>query len=188
MAESSYINYCDLPHLLQNLACTGIDALQTIQFFVVIVVEELVCGFGSSISTGLNVGSCGEGSVYSLPLAAEEGGGPTVPPVPTKPPMPKPACGADGTELSPVGLLIDVPFSMAVLISNITRTARKFSADVATSYSPILAKNSLSLILPCLYSWFASINDSYISWVSLTSCLSFSVNAPRVSTPKDIKK
>src|SRR5687767_4336269 len=116
MPESSYINYCNLPHLLQNLACTGIDALQTIQFFVAaVVVEELVCGFGSSISTGLNVGSCGEGSVYSLPLVAEEGeGGPTVPPVPTKPPMPKPACGADGTELSPVGLLIDVPFSRAV--------------------------------------------------------------------------
>ena len=128
MAESSYINYCDLPHLLQNLACTGIDALQTIQFFVVVI--ELECGFGSSISTGLSVGSCGEGSVYSLPLAAAEG--PTVPPVPTKPPIPKLACGADGTELPPVGLLIDVPFSRAVLISSITRTARKFSADVAT--------------------------------------------------------
>ncbi len=141
--------------MLQNLACTGIDALQTMQFFVV---AALARGFGSSISTGLNVGSCGEGSVYSLPLAAV---GPTVPPVPTKPPMPKSACGADGDELPPVGLLIDVPFSRAVLISSITLTARKFSADVATRYSPILAKNSLSLILPCLYSWFASINDSY---------------------------
>src|ERR671914_1023822 len=159
MPESSYINYCDLPHLLQNLACDGIDALQAIQFFVVVVVVELARGFGSSISTGLNVGSCGEGSVYSLPLAAA---GPTVPPVPTNPPMPKPACGADvDDELPPVGLFIDVPFSMAFLISSITRTARKFSADVETRYSPILIKNSLSPILPCLYSWFASINDSY---------------------------
>src|SRR5919202_5839475 len=132
MPESSYINYCDLPHLLQNLAWMGIDALQTIQFFV--VATALVCGFGSSISTGLNVGSCGEGNVYSLPLA-----GPTVPPVPTNPPMPKPACGADGIDgLPPVGLFMDVPFSMAFLISSITRTARKFSADVETRYSPIL--------------------------------------------------
>jgi hypothetical protein len=65
MPESSYINYCDLPHLLQNLACTGIVALHATQFFVVVVVVvvELARGFGSSISTGLNVGSCGEGSV-----------------------------------------------------------------------------------------------------------------------------
>jgi hypothetical protein len=54
--------------LLQNLACTGIDALHAIQFFVVVVVVvvvvvELARGLGSSISTGLNVGSCGEGSV-----------------------------------------------------------------------------------------------------------------------------
>jgi hypothetical protein len=61
MPESSYINYCDLPHLLQNLACAGIDALHATQFFVVVVVE-LARGFGSSISTGLNVGSCGKGS------------------------------------------------------------------------------------------------------------------------------
>jgi len=64
MPESSYINYInywDLPHLLQNLACAGIDALHATQFFVVIVVE-LARGFGSSISTGLNVGSCGKGS------------------------------------------------------------------------------------------------------------------------------
>lgn len=184
MSESSYINYCDLPHLLQNFAFAGIDALQAIQFFVVVV--ELARGFGSSISTGLNVGSCGEGSVYSLPLAAV---GPTVPPVPTNPPMPKPACGADGDdELPPVGLFMDVPFSMAFLISSITRTARKFSAEVETRYSPNLIKNSLSPILPCLYSWFASINDSYKFWVSLINCLSFSVNPPSVSTPKDIKK
>ncbi len=143
MSESSYINYCDLPHLLQNFAFAGIDALQAIQFFVVV---ELARGFGISISTGLNVGSCGEGSVYSLPLA-----GPTVPPVPTNPPIPKPVCGADGIDgLPPVGLFIDVPFSMAFLISSITRTARKFSADVETRYSPILIKNSLSPILPCL--------------------------------------
>jgi hypothetical protein len=62
MPESSYINYCDLPHLLQNLACTGIVALHATQFFVVVVVE-LARGFGISISTGLNVGSCGKGSV-----------------------------------------------------------------------------------------------------------------------------
>src|ERR671926_295150 len=115
MPESSYINYCDLPHLLQNLAWMGIDALQTIQFFV--VATALVCGFGSSISTGLNVGSCGEGNVYSLPLGLAPG--PTVPPVPTKPPMPKPACGAEGNELPPVGLFIDVPFSRVLLISSI---------------------------------------------------------------------
>src|SRR5919106_5832965 len=156
MPESRYINYCDVPHLLQNLACAGIDALQAMQFFVVVVVVELARGFGSSISTGLNVGSCGEGSVYSLPLATE---GPTVPPVPTNPPMPKPACGAD--ELPAVGLLMGVPFSMAFLISIITRTARKLNADEEIRYSPILIKNSLSSILPCLYSWFASINDSY---------------------------
>jgi hypothetical protein len=41
MPESSYINYCDLPHLLQNLACAGIDALHATQFFVVVVVVEL---------------------------------------------------------------------------------------------------------------------------------------------------
>jgi hypothetical protein len=57
--------------------------------------------------------------------------------------MPKPACGADGDDaLPPVGLFIDVPFSMAFLISSITRTARKFSAEVETRYSPILTKNS----------------------------------------------
>src|SRR5215207_3002475 len=146
MPESSYINYCDLPHLLQNLACAGIDALQAIQFFVVVV--ELARGFGSSISTGLNVGSCGEGSVYSLPLAAAV---PTVPPVPTNPPKPKPACGADGDDgLPPVGLFMDVPCSRVFLISSITRTARKLSAEVETRYSPILIKNSLSPILPCL--------------------------------------
>src|SRR5918911_5686020 len=120
MLESSYINYCDLPHLLQNLACKGIDALHAIQFFVV-AVGMFACRFGSSISTGLNVGSWGEGSVYSLALAAA---GPTVPPVPTKPPIPKPACGAEGTELPPVGLLMELPFSRAVFISSITRTAR----------------------------------------------------------------
>src|ERR671922_161721 len=38
------------------------------------------------------------------------------------------------------------------------------------------------------FSWFASINDSYKFWVSLINCLSFSVNPPSVSTPKDIKK
>src|SRR5919108_2355379 len=39
--------YCDLPHLLQNLACRGIDALQTMQFFVVAVVAaEPAFGFG----------------------------------------------------------------------------------------------------------------------------------------------
>src|ERR671919_1724265 len=157
MPQSSYINYCDLPHLLQNLACVGIDELQATQFFVVLV--ELARGFGSSISTGLNVGSCGEGSVYSLPLAAAA---PTVPPVPTNPPMPKPACGADGDDEVPaVGLLMGVLFSMVFLISIITRTVRKLNADEEIRYSPILIKNSLSPILPCLYSWFASINDSY---------------------------
>jgi hypothetical protein len=41
MPESRYINYCDLPHLLQNLARAGIDALHATQFFVVVVVVEL---------------------------------------------------------------------------------------------------------------------------------------------------
>jgi hypothetical protein len=36
MPESRYINYCDLPHLLQNLARAGIDALHATQFFVVV--------------------------------------------------------------------------------------------------------------------------------------------------------
>jgi hypothetical protein len=51
--------YCDLPHLLQNFACAGIVAPHIMQLFVVFL--------GSSMSTGLNVGSCccgwGEGSV-----------------------------------------------------------------------------------------------------------------------------
>src|ERR671922_890069 len=83
------INYCDLPHLLQNLACVGIEAPQIMQFFVEDPLPAR--GLGSSMSTGLRVGSvcCGEGRVYSLPPPAA--GGPTVPPVPTKPPMPNPA-------------------------------------------------------------------------------------------------
>jgi hypothetical protein len=51
--------YCDLPHLLQNFACAGIVAPHIMQLFVVFL--------GSSMSTGLNVGSCccgwGDGSV-----------------------------------------------------------------------------------------------------------------------------
>src|SRR5262245_59466658 len=167
--------YWDFPHLLQNFACAGIEEPQTIQFLVALR------GLGSSMSTGLNVGSCGEGRLNPPPA------GPAMPPAPTKPPTPNPACG-DGLELPPVGLLTVVPLSMAVFISIITRTARKFNADDATRNSPIFAKNSFSPILPCLYNWFASMNDSYRFCVSLTSCFSFSANPPRLSTPKDIKK
>src|SRR5215212_2523729 len=90
-------------------------------------------GIGGFVGTGGTVGpAAASGNEYTLP-------------------MPKPACGADGDDgLPPVGLFMDVPFSMVFLISSITRTARKLSAEVETRYSPILIKNSLSPILPCL--------------------------------------
>lgn len=115
------IVHCDLPHLLQNLAFCGIELPQIMQFF-------MPDGFGISMSTGLKVGSScidGDGMLYWAD-------GPAVPPAFTKPPMPNPACGGGGVAGPPVGLLIEVPFSMAPLISKITRTARKFRADVAT--------------------------------------------------------
>src|SRR5918994_3771450 len=163
------INYCELPHLLQNFACLGIIDSHTMHFLVVNVVLSTLILLGRSItiSTGLNVGSscsvdCGEGIVYPLTSLL------SVPP--TNPPILKSACGVEEEEEEeeeeaspPEGFFNDEPFSIVDFISKITRIARKFIAVVATKYSPILEKYSFSLTFPCLYSCVESINDSYRS-------------------------
>src|SRR5919112_5874986 len=157
------INYCEFPHLLQNFASFGITDPHLLQFLVVSVVSPPLLalpGRSITISTGLKVGAscsagCGAGIVYSLP---------SLPALPTNPLIPKSACGvAEEEAIPPVGFFNDEPFSIADFISKITRIARKFNADVATKYSPILEKYSFSLTFPCLYSCVESINDSYRS-------------------------
>src|ERR671935_600596 len=82
-------NYCDLPHLLQNLACLGIAAPHMIQcllvrvFSLLFTLDDLVSRFGR-----LNAGCCccfdcccGLGMVYSPAL--------DVSPVPASPLVPK---------------------------------------------------------------------------------------------------
>jgi hypothetical protein len=60
-----FINYCELPHLLQNFACFGMDAAQTIQFFFNPFESSESC-LVIIISTGLWVGtSSGNGKSYS---------------------------------------------------------------------------------------------------------------------------
>src|SRR5215210_2232725 len=135
------------------------------QFLVVNVLLSTLILLGRSItiSTGLNVGSscsagCGEGIVDPLTSLL------SVPP--TNPLIPKSACRVEEEEEEaspPVRFFNDEPFSIVDFISKITRIARKFIADVATKYSPILEKYSFSLTFPCLYSCVESINDSYRS-------------------------
>jgi hypothetical protein len=118
------------------------------QFLAVNVVSSTLVLIGRSItiSTDLNIGfpshcsaGCGEGIVYPLPSLL------LVPP--TNPFIPKSACGVAEEEASPtIGFFNEEPFSIVDFISKITRIARKFIADVATKYSPILEKYSFSLI------------------------------------------
>ena len=63
LKQKGIFNYCELPHLGHNLAVTGIDDLQLIQFFF----ESWLASRLIVISTGRNVGSLscsGSGNRY----------------------------------------------------------------------------------------------------------------------------